>query len=179
VINKIDLASARPDEVAEEVEALVGTPAASILRVSAKEGINVDKVLDAIVEQIPPPIGNVDAPLQALIFDSHYDSYKGVVAYIRVVSGSINMNSTLRLMATNSDLKPVEVGVFAPGMVPTGVLNAGDVGYIATGFKSVKDAAWAIPYPGYQSRIQSLAGIATRSLWYLRYLSVEGEDYEH
>lgn len=180
VINKIDLPSARPDEVAEEIEALVGTPAESILRVSAKDGINVDKVLEAIVEQIPPPVGDENAPLQALIFDSHYDSYKGVVAYIRVVAGTINMNSTLRLMVTNSDLKPVEVGVFAPGMVPTGFLTAGDVGYIATGFKSVKECRVGDtitlatnpapnPLPGYRHpKPMVFAGI----------YPVEGEDYE-
>jgi len=180
VINKIDLPSARPDEVAEEIEALMGTPAESILRVSAKEGIDVDKVLDAIVEQIPPPVGIEDGPLQALIFDSHYDSYKGVVAYIRVMAGTINMNSNLRLMATNSDLKPVEVGIFSPGMVPTGVLLAGDVGYIATGFKSVKECRVgdtltqvnnpaAHPLPGYRHpKPMVFAGI----------YPVEGEDYE-
>jgi GTP-binding protein LepA len=180
VINKIDLASARPDEAAEEIEALIGTPAESILRVSAKEGINVEAVLDAIVEQIPAPKGEEDAPLQALIFDSHYDSYKGVVAYIRVVNGNIDMDSTLRLMATNSDLKPVEVGIFSPGMVSTGFLHAGDVGYIATGFKSVKEcrvgdtitlatnpAQKALP--GYRHpKPMVFAGI----------YPVEGEDYE-
>lgn len=180
VINKIDLASARPDEVAEEIEALMGTPAESILRVSAKDGLNVEKLLDAIVEQIPAPKGIEDGPLQALIFDSHYDSYKGVIAYIRVVAGSINMNSTLRLMATNADLKPVEVGVFSPGMVATGVLNSGDVGYIATGYKSVKECRVgdtltlannpaAHPLPGYRHpKPMVFAGI----------YPVEGEDYE-
>ena len=180
VINKIDLASARPEEVAEEIEALVGTPAESVIRVSAKEGINVEKVLDAIVQQIPKPRGDEQAPLQALIFDSHYDSYKGVVAYIRVFNGCIDMNSTLRLMATGSDLKPVEVGIFSPGMVSTGILKAGDVGYIATGFKSVKEcrvgdtltlanAPAATPLPGYRHpKPMVFAGI----------YPVEGEDYD-
>ncbi|MHC1740871.1 MAG: translation elongation factor 4 [Anaerolineaceae bacterium] len=180
IINKIDLPSARPDEAAEEIEALVGIPAESVIRVSAKEGINIEQVLDAIVEQIPPPRGDENAPLQALIFDSHYDSYKGVVAYIRVVNGSINMDSTLRLMATNSDLKPVEVGIFSPGMVATGSLLAGDVGYIATGFKSVKECRVgdtltlasnpaAHPLPGYRHpKPMVFAGI----------YPVEGEDYE-
>jgi GTP-binding protein LepA len=180
VINKIDLASARPDEVAKEIEALVGTPADSILRVSAKEGINVEKVLNAIVEQIPAPKDVIDAPLQALIFDSHYDSYKGVVAYIRVVAGKITMDSTLRLMATSSDLKPVEIGIFAPGMVPIKELTAGEVGYIATGFKSVKEcrvgdtitlatrpAASALP--GYRH---------PKPMVYAGIYPVEGEDYE-
>jgi GTP-binding protein LepA len=180
VINKIDLASARPDEVAKEIEALVGVPADSILRVSAKDGVNVDKLLDAIVEKIPAPKGENDAPLQALIFDSHYDSYKGVVAYIRVVAGKISMDSTLRLMATSSDLKPVEVGIFSPGMVPIKELTSGEVGYIATGFKSVKEcrvgdtitlatnpAAHALP--GYRH---------PKPMVYAGIYPVEGEDYE-
>jgi GTP-binding protein LepA len=139
VINKIDLASAQPDEVAEEIEALLGIPAESVLRVSAKEGINIDQVLDAIVTQIPPPKGESEAPLQALIFDSHYDSYKGVVAYVRVMAGRSDPDATLRLMATHADVKPVQIGVFAPEMIPVSTLSAGDVGYVATGLKTVKE----------------------------------------
>ena len=180
VINKIDLASARPDEVAKEIEALVGTPADSILRVSAKDGINVEKVLAAIIEQIPAPKDVIDAPLQALIFDSHYDSYKGVIAYIRVVAGKITMDSTLRLMATSSDLKPVEVGIFLPGLVPIKELNAGEVGYVATGFKSVKECRVGDtftlannpaphPLPGYRH---------PKPMVYAGIYPVEGEDYE-
>jgi GTP-binding protein LepA len=137
--NKIDLASARPDEVAEEIEALIGIPAQSILKVSAKEGLNIENVLKEIVEKIPPPKGVIDAPLRALIFDSHYDSYKGVVAYIRVMEGAIQATNTLRLMATGADIKPVEIGIFSPGMVPISELVAGDVGYVATGLKTVKE----------------------------------------
>lgn len=180
VINKIDLASAQPDVVAKDIEALVGVPADSILRVSAKDGLNVAKVLDAIVEQISAPKGIVDAPLQALIFDSHYDSYKGVIAYIRVVAGKITMDSMLRLMATSADLKPVEIGIFAPGMVPIKELNAGEVGYIATGFKSVKECRVgdtitlvsnpaAHPLPGYRH---------PKPMVYAGIYPVEGEDYE-
>jgi GTP-binding protein LepA len=162
VINKIDLASARPDEVAEEIEALVGTPAESVIRVSAKEGINVEKVLDAIVRQIPKPRGDEQAPLQALIFDSHYDSYKGVVAYIRVFNGCIDMNSTLRLMATGSDLKPLEVGIFSPGMVSVKECRVGDTLTLA-------NAPAAAPLPGYRHpKPMVFAGI----------YPVEGEDYD-
>ncbi len=180
VINKIDLVSARPDEVAEEIEALLGVPAESILKVSAKGGINVDQVLEAIVIQIPPPKGDDHKPLQALIFDSHYDSYKGVVAYVRVMEGCIEPDATLRLMATRSDIKPVEIGVFSPGMIPVQVLNAGDVGYVATGLKTVKEcrvgdtftlAAQPAekPLPGYRHpKPMVFAGI----------YPVEGEDYE-
>ncbi len=180
VINKIDLASARPDEVAEEIEALLGVPAESILKVSAKDGVNVEQVLDAIVTQIPPPQGDDHKPLQALIFDSHYDSYKGVVAYVRVMEGCIEPDATLRLMATRADIKPVEIGVFSPGMIPVQVLNAGDVGYVATGLKTVKECRVGDtftlaadpaerPLPGYlHPKPMVFAGI----------YPVEGEDYE-
>jgi GTP-binding protein LepA len=179
VINKIDLASARPDEVAEEIEALMGVPAESILKVSAKDGINIENVLDAIVEQVPAPSGNPDAPLQALIFDSHYDSYKGVVAYIRVMQGRIKSTSTLHLMANGTDIKPVEIGIFHPGMVAIDELMPGDVGYVATGLKTVKECRVGDtftltsqpandPLPGYRHpKPMVFAGI----------YPVEGEDY--
>lgn len=180
VINKIDLPSAQPDVVAADLEALLGIPAESILRVSAKDGLNVDKVLEAIVEMIPPPTGDPNAPVQALIFDSHYDSYKGVIAYIRVIAGSIPNTAILRIMATNSDIRPVEIGVFAPAMTPVSTLSAGDVGYIATGLKTVKECRVgdtitlasqpaSAPLPGYRHpKPMVFAGI----------YPVEGEDYE-
>lgn len=179
VINKIDLASAQPDEVAEEIEALMGVPAESILKVSAKDGINIENVLDAIVEKVPAPSGNPDAPLQALIFDSHYDSYKGVVAYIRVMQGRIKSTSTLHLMANGTDIKPVEIGIFHPGMVAIDELMPGDVGYVATGLKTVKECRVGDtftltsqpandPLPGYRHpKPMVFAGI----------YPVEGEDY--
>ncbi len=179
VINKIDLASARPDEVAEEIEALVGTPAESILRVSAKDGVNVESVLKEIVEKIPPPARDLQAPLRALVFDSHYDSYKGVVAYIRVMEGFLQTTNVVRMMATGADVKPVEIGVFAPGMTPIGELAAGDVGYVATGLKTVKECRVGDtltlaanpaekPLPGYRHpKPMVFAGI----------FPVEGEDY--
>ncbi|NTU75377.1 MAG: elongation factor 4 [Anaerolineaceae bacterium] len=139
VINKIDLPSAHPDEVAEDISSLLGYPADKILRISAKEGINVAAVLEEIVKLIPPPKGDEAAPLKALIFDSHYDSYKGVIAYIRVFEGSVRSTDTLRLIATATELKPVEIGVFSPGMVSIGTLTVGDVGYIATGLKTVQE----------------------------------------
>jgi GTP-binding protein LepA len=139
VINKIDLPSARPDEVAEDVGSLLGIDPDSVLRVSAKEGINVDQVLEAIVARIPPPKDADDAPLRALIFDSHYDSYKGVIAYIRVIEGSFKTTDILRMFATNVDMRPVEIGIFAPSMKPVDRLGSGEVGYIATGFKTVHE----------------------------------------
>ncbi len=139
VINKIDLPSARPDEVAEDVGSLLGIPPESVIRISAKEGVNVDQVLEAIVERVSPPKDADDAPLRALIFDSHYDPYKGVIAYLRVMEGSIRPNDLLRLMSTGVEVKPLEIGIFAPGMKPVGSLQSGEVGYIATGLKTVQD----------------------------------------
>ncbi len=139
VINKIDLPSARPDEVAEDVGSLIGVRPDSVIRISAKEGKNVEAVLEAIVGKVPPPKDADDSLLKALIFDSHYDSYKGVIAYLRVMEGSIRPNDTLRMMATKADLKPIEIGIFAPGMTPVDSLRSGEVGYIATGLKSVHD----------------------------------------
>jgi GTP-binding protein LepA len=139
VINKIDLPSARPDEVAEDVGALLGVEPESIIQISAKEGINVDQILEAIVTRVPPPKDVDESPLRALIFDSHYDPYKGVIAYVRVVEGSFKANDVLRMFATKVDMKPVEIGIFAPGMKPVQSLGSGEVGYIATGFKTVHE----------------------------------------
>jgi GTP-binding protein LepA len=139
VINKIDLPSARPDEVTEDVAGLIGVKAESVIRISAKEGLNVDQVLEAIVARVPPPKDAPDEPLRALVFDSHYDSYKGVVAYVRVFEGSFAVTDVLRLFATQANMKPVEIGIFAPGMKPVQKLTSGEVGYIATGFKTVHE----------------------------------------
>jgi GTP-binding protein LepA len=139
VINKIDLPSARPDEVAEDIASLLGVKADDVIRISAKDGLNVDQVLEAIVARVPPPKDESDRPMRALIFDSHYDSYKGVIAYIRVIEGSIKPTDTLHMFATQADIKPVEIGIFAPVMTPTQSLMAGEVGYIATGLKTVHD----------------------------------------
>jgi len=139
IINKIDLPSADPDKVAEDVVSLLGGNADEILRISAKNDINIPAVLEAVVERVPPPQGDPKAPLRALIFDTHYDSYKGVIAYIRVVDGEINKNDKLMLMSTKADVDPVELGIFAPTMKVTKSIHAGEVGYIATGLKTVQD----------------------------------------
>jgi len=160
VINKIDLPSARPDEVAEDIGSLLGVDPADVLQVSAKAGINVDQILEAIVERVPPPKDEDNSPLRALVFDSHYDSYKGVIAYIRVFEGSFKPTDVLHLFATGADMKPVEIGIFAPGMKPVQSLGSGEVGYIATGFKTVHEcrvgdtitrtaAPASDPLPGY------------------------------
>jgi GTP-binding protein LepA len=140
VINKIDLISARPDEVAEDVAALIGGKAADVLRISAKEGLGVAEVLEAIVQKVPPPKGDAGSAPRALVFDSHYDSYKGVICYVRVTEGVFAATDVIRLMATKIDVKPIEVGIFAPTMKPVSQLKAGEVGYIATGLKTVHDA---------------------------------------
>jgi GTP-binding protein LepA len=139
VINKIDLQSARPDEVAEDVGSLLGVEPETVIRISAKVGLNIESVLEAIVAKVPPPPDKSEAPLRALIFDSHYDSYKGVIAYIRVMEGEIKTVEALRMMATKVDMKPVEIGIFSPGMKPVNSLSSGEVGYIATGLKTVHD----------------------------------------
>ncbi len=139
VINKIDLISAHPDDVAEEISSLLGTPANEIIRISAKEGTNVDAVLEAIVQQVPPPKGDEEAPLQSLIFDSHYDAYKGVVAYVRIMQGTIDPTEMLVPMATKVEFRPVEIGMFVPDMKPLPALRAGEVGYVATGLKTVRE----------------------------------------
>jgi len=161
VINKIDLPSARPDEVAEDIASLLGVKAEEVIRISAKDGLNVEQVLEAIVRRIPPPRDEPEKPLRALIFDSHYDSYKGVIAYVRVVEGTIKPTDTLHMFVTQADLKPVEIGIFAPDMKPAQTLTAGEVGYIATGLKTVHDCRVgdtitlashraAEPLPGYR-----------------------------
>jgi GTP-binding protein LepA len=139
VVNKTDLPAARPDDIAQEIEDLIGIDAADVLQVSAKTGQNVEQVLEAIVRHIPPPGGEIDVPPRALIFDSHYDSYKGVIAYVRVFEGTIRKTDALRMMATGVDTAPVEIGVFSPGMKPVDSLTVGEVGYIATGLKTVRE----------------------------------------
>jgi GTP-binding protein LepA len=179
VINKIDLPSAQTDEVVEDIHNLLGTPEEEIIRISAKTGVNVEQVLAAIVEKVPSPKGQDEKPLEALIFDSHYDSYKGVVAYVRVFNGTIKGDDALLMMSTQVKTTPVEIGVFAPTMTPVKSLNAGDVGYIATGLKTVSECrvgdtityakdGVAKPLPGYkQAKPMVFAGV----------YPTEGEDY--
>lgn len=161
VINKIDLPGAQPDMVMEEIERVIGIGANDTFLVSAKEGTGVPEVLEAIVERVPPPQGNDDAPLQALIFDSHYNVYKGVIAYVRVMEGELTPGQQILLMGTGIKVEAQELGVFRPQMTPVEVLRAGEVGYIATGLKDVGDVQVgdtvtlagrraAEPLPGYR-----------------------------
>ncbi|MGB2962559.1 MAG: translation elongation factor 4 [Anaerolineales bacterium] len=139
IINKIDLPAARPDEIAQNIRDLLGTPPESILRISAKEGENIQPVIEKIIQEVPPPEEENKNQLRALIFDSHYDSYKGVIAYIRVFDGTITGKDKLHLMAADKDIEPFELGVFSPAMTPVETLHPGEVGYIATGLKSVHE----------------------------------------
>jgi GTP-binding protein LepA len=139
VVNKIDLPAAQPDAVAQEIVNLLGVPPESVLQVSAKTGANVAAILQAVVDRVPPPKGNPEAALRALVFDSHYDSYRGVIAYVRVVDGKLQQRDKLYLMSTDITLEPIEIGVFKPDMAKTEVVTAGSVGYIATGLKTVRE----------------------------------------
>jgi len=179
VLNKIDLPSAQPEVVMEELENILAIPREEVLLASAKEGTGVAEILEAIVERIPPPKGDPDAPLRGLIFDSHYDAYKGVVVYVRVAEGALHRHDTIRLMASGVTSELLELGVFRPQLVPMDRLLAGEVGYIATGLKSVRDAQVgdtvtsasrpaAIPLPGYQ---------AAKSLVFAGLYPLSGEDY--
>ena len=140
VINKIDLPSARPDEIKQEIEDVIGIEAEDAPMISAKTGLNVEDVLETIVEKIPAPNGDEDAPLKALIFDSYYDSYKGVVCYVRIIDGKVKPGTKVKLMATNKVYDITEVGVFTPKLMPINGLSAGDVGYITASIKNVADA---------------------------------------
>src|ERR1700675_1690475 len=133
VINKIDLPSAQPDLVIEELENVLAIPREEVLLASAKDGTGVREILEAVVARVPPPAGDPEAPLSALIFDSHYDAYKGVVAYVRLEQGSLEQHDRIRLMASGAEADLLEVGVFRPQQVPVERLTAGDVGYVATG----------------------------------------------
>ncbi len=139
VINKIDLPSARPEEVAKEVEDIIGLDCSYAPRISAKEGIGIETVLDAIAEYLPPPSGKEKAPLKALIFDSFYDNYKGAISFVRIKDGVVSPGMNIRFMATNKQYTVTETGIFTPKFQPVKELKAGDVGYIGASIKTVAD----------------------------------------
>ncbi len=163
VINKIDLPAARPEEVKHEIEDVIGIPAMDAPEISAKNGINIHAVLEAIVAGIPAPQGDREAPLQALIFDSQYDSYRGVIVYLRVKNGVLRPGMDIRMMATGAEYKVVEVGILHPNeMIPVDALGAGEVGYLTASIKTVADTRvgdtvteaarpCAEPLPGYKT----------------------------
>ena len=179
VINKIDLPSAQPDLVLEELENVLAIPRDEVILVSAKEGTNVEQVLEAIVQRVPAPGGDPAAPLQGLIFDSHYDVYKGVVAYVRIASGRLHEHESIRVMASGAEVEILELGVFRPQPSPVGELGPGEVGYVATGLKSVRDCQVgdtltsaarpaASPLPGYEP---------AKPLVFAGIYPLRGEDY--
>jgi len=179
VLNKIDLPSARTEEVSREVASLLGVDLSAVIPISAKTGQNVEAVLEAAVSRIPPPAGSADAPPRALIFDSHYDSYRGVVAYMRVREGVLRFGDLLKVMSSDAKFEPIEIGIFAPDMRSTGELSSGEVGYIATGLKSVRECRVgdtitaalrpaAEPLPGYKQM---------KPMVFAGFYPVEGEDY--
>ncbi|MBP6804150.1 MAG: GTP-binding protein, partial [Chloroflexi bacterium] len=179
VVNKIDLPAALPDEVAEEVENITGIPAEEVIPISAKMGTNIEAVLESIVRRVPPPSGETEAPLQALVFDSHYDSYKGVIAYVRVFQGTLKDRQWIKMMSNAVTTEPIEIGIFSPAMKPVKELTAGEVGYVATGLKTVrecrvgdtitfKDNSAEKPLPGYE---------AVKPMVFAGFYPTEGEDY--
>jgi len=167
VVNKIDLTNADPQRVKKEIEDIIGIPADDAPEISAKRGIGIDDVLERIVSDIPPPKGDPKAPLRALIFDSQYDLYKGVIVYIRVMDGELRSDTTIKLMSTNAEYRIVEIGHLRPiGMEPCDVLYAGDVGYLTASIKNVGDTTVGDtvtdvdkqatePLPGYKN-VQSM-----------------------
>ncbi|MBT2761616.1 translation elongation factor 4 [Paenibacillus sp. ISL-20] len=161
VINKIDLPSADPERVKQEVEDVIGLDASDAVLASAKAGIGIKEILEQVVQKVPAPTGDSEAPLKALIFDSHYDPYKGVIVYVRVLDGSIKAGSKIKMMATGKTFEVIEVGAFKPRMSSVDELNVGDVGFIVAGMKSVGDTQvgdtvtdakrpTAEPLPGYR-----------------------------
>jgi GTP-binding protein LepA len=179
VINQIDLPSAQPDLVMEELETVLAIPREEVLLVSAKEGTGVADVLEAVVARVPSPKGDPDKPLRGLIFDSHYDAYKGVVAYVRMVEGRLTDREEVRLMASGAQSEILELGVFRPQQVPVKGLGPGEVGYVATGLKSVRDCqvgdtmtsavgAAPVPLPGYKP---------AKALVFAGLYPVRGEDF--
>ena len=181
VINKVDLPSADPDLVKKEVEEVLGIDASEAVLCSAKTGLGVDDILEAVVKRIPAPSGDSDAPLQALVFDSKFDSYKGVMLYVRVVNGSLKKGMTIRMMATEKVFEVTEVGVFKPALVNVDSLEEGQVGFLAAAIKNVKDARVgdtvtgndnpaSMPLPGYRKATPMV---------YCGLYPVENSDYDN
>lgn len=179
VINKIDLPSARPEEIKQEIEDVIGLDCENAPLISAKDNINIDQVLEAIVKQVPPPSGEEDAPLKALVFDSYYDSYRGVVAFIRIKEGQVKKGDKIRMMSTGKTFDVTEVGVISPTQKPVTALYSGDVGYLCASMKEVRscrvgdtitndDNPASSPLPGYKK---------VTSMVYCGIYPAEGEEY--
>lgn len=184
VVNKIDLGSARPDDIAQEIEDLIGIDALDVLPVSAKTGAGVDALLERLVERIPSPKGNPEAILRSLIFDSHYDAYKGVIAYVRVVDGRLKKGDIIHLMASGRNPEPLEIGIFRPKMQPVKELSAGEVGYIATGLKTIRNVrvgdTVTLDLPEDSGEVvKALAGYRpVKSMVFAGFFPTDAEDYD-
>ena len=181
VINKIDLPSARPDEVKTEIEEIIGLDASDAPLISAKQGLNITDVLEAIVNKVPKPRGEVDKPLKALIFDSYYDAYKGVIAYVRVFDGKVKKGDQILMMNTKKTFEVTEVGIISPGHISVDELETGDVGYITASIKDIRscrvgdtitlaDNSTEMPLPGYKKATPMV---------YCGVYPAEGEKYEN
>lgn len=181
VINKIDLPSADPDFVKKEIEDVIGIDTEEAILTSAKEGIGIDDVLEAIVKKIPEPSGDPDMPLKALIFDSYYDNYKGAISFVRIFDGSVKQGDKIKMMSSGKEFEVTEVGIFRPNLSSVDILNAGDVGYIAASIKNVSDTRVgdtitnaenpaSEPLPGYKK---------VTPMVYCGIYPAEGEDYEN
>lgn len=181
VINKIDLPSARPDEIKKEIEDILGLDCEGIPMISAKDGLNIEDVLEAVVNKIPAPPGSESNPLQALIFDSYYDSYRGVIADIRVKEGTIKKGMQIEMMATGAKFEVVETGVFAPKMIPVKELKPGDVGYVTASIKNVGEATVGDTITDVKRPAKEpLAGYKeVTSMVYCGIYPAEGEDYNN
>src|SRR5713226_1258881 len=180
VINKIDLPSADPERVLQEIEDVIGLSRDEAILASAKEGIGTQDILEAIIKHIPPPKGNAHQPLRALVFDSHYDSYKGVIAYVRIVDGQVREGERVAMMAVGSTTDILEAGYFSPRLVSAGALTTGEVGYIATGFKNVKDCRVGdtVTVPEGLNVVEPLAGYQpAKPMVFAGLYPVEGDDY--
>jgi GTP-binding protein LepA len=180
VINKIDLPSAEPEKVRQEVEDVIGIPKEECILASAKEGTGTQDILEAIVKLVQPPSGEVEQPLRALVFDSHYDAYKGVIAYVRVVDGQLHQDERVVMMATGSTTDILEAGYFHPRLISAGALTTGEVGYIATGFKNVKDCRVGdtVTLPSALTRVEPLSGYQpAKPMVFAGLYPVEGNDY--
>ena len=140
VLNKIDLASAEPERVTEEIEEILGLDCSNIIKASAKAGIGIEDILESIVKLVPPPEDNLEKPLRALIFDSYYDPYRGVIVYFRVMDGTVRKGDRIRLMASHKEYQIDELGILSPNQIPVEELHAGEVGYLAAAIKTVEDA---------------------------------------
>jgi GTP-binding protein LepA len=181
VLNKIDLPAADPERVAKEVANLIGCEPDEVLRISAKEGNGVSELLDKIIQDVPAPIGNAQQPLRALVFDSVYDEYRGVILYVRVIDGKLPKGADLRMMASNQPALAIDVGHFSPSMVADTQIDCGQIGYVCTNLKSIIDARVGDTVTTLQnSASQSLPGYTKiKPYVYAGFFPTSGEDYLH